>query len=66
MIFEKKKGTYTNDEQAAFSAPTASVTPVVHELQQNSEWRFEVAIGQTIDVKVSKKKKECMAEANAL
>ncbi|KAH7355166.1 Pre-mRNA cleavage complex II protein Clp1-domain-containing protein [Rhexocercosporidium sp. MPI-PUGE-AT-0058] len=37
---------------AALSAPTASATPVVHELQQNSEWRFEVAIGQTIDVKI--------------
>lgn len=36
------------------SAPTASATPVVHELQQNSEWRFEVAIGQKIDVKVRK------------
>ncbi|KAL2070533.1 hypothetical protein VTL71DRAFT_13559 [Oculimacula yallundae] len=37
---------------AAFSAPTTSAAPVVHELQQNSEWRFEVAIGQTIDVKI--------------
>ncbi|CZS89296.1 probable Protein clp1 [Rhynchosporium agropyri] len=37
---------------AAFSAPSTAAAPVVHELQQNSEWRFEVAVGQTIDVKI--------------
>ncbi|CAL3967141.1 unnamed protein product [Diplocarpon coronariae] len=37
---------------ASLSTPIAAATPEVHELQQNSEWRFEVAIKQKIDVKV--------------
>ncbi|KAI6712011.1 hypothetical protein JHW43_005468 [Diplocarpon mali] len=36
---------------ASLSTPIAAATPEVHELQQNSEWRFEVAIKQKIDVK---------------
>ncbi|OWP02685.1 hypothetical protein B2J93_102 [Marssonina coronariae] len=35
---------------ASLSTPIAAATPEVHELQQNSEWRFEVAIKQKIDV----------------
>ncbi|KAK2624488.1 hypothetical protein QTJ16_006438 [Diplocarpon rosae] len=32
--------------KASSSTPIAAATPEVHELQQNSEWRFEVAVGQ--------------------
>ncbi|KAE8448649.1 Cleavage polyadenylation factor subunit clp1 [Mollisiaceae sp. DMI_Dod_QoI] len=37
---------------AAFSAPTVEAPVAVHELQANSEWRFEVEIGEKIDVKI--------------
>ncbi len=39
--------------QATFSAPTIAATVAVHELRAESEWRFEVAIGQKIEVRVS-------------
>lgn len=37
---------------ATLSAPTTASSVAVHELQASSEWRFEVAIGQSIEVKV--------------
>ncbi|KAF4631926.1 hypothetical protein G7Y89_g6210 [Cudoniella acicularis] len=37
---------------ATFLAPTVTASTVVHELQANSEWRFEVAYGQSIEVRV--------------
>ncbi|KAK6583811.1 hypothetical protein PZA11_003541 [Diplocarpon coronariae] len=37
-------------KKASLSTPIAAATPEVHELQQNSEWRFEVAIKQKIDL----------------
>jgi polyribonucleotide 5'-hydroxyl-kinase len=40
------------DQQTAFSAPTIAASTTVHELQPNSEWRFEVAFGQGVEVKV--------------
>jgi polyribonucleotide 5'-hydroxyl-kinase len=39
--------------QATFSAPTIAATVAVHELRAESEWRFEVAIGQKIEVRVN-------------
>jgi polyribonucleotide 5'-hydroxyl-kinase len=39
--------------QATFSAPAIAATVAVHELRAESEWRFEVAIGQKIEVRVS-------------
>lgn len=42
-----------NKQQPAFSAPTTTGAVAVHELQANSEWRFEVAMGRSIEVKVS-------------
>ncbi|KAL3427221.1 hypothetical protein PVAG01_00730 [Phlyctema vagabunda] len=33
------------------SAPITAATTAVHELLPNSEWRFEVAIGQSIELK---------------
>ncbi|KUJ16273.1 Clp1-domain-containing protein [Mollisia scopiformis] len=37
---------------AAFLAPIPVAPTVVHDLQANSEWRFEVDIGEKIDVKI--------------
>ncbi|TVY39548.1 mRNA cleavage and polyadenylation factor [Lachnellula occidentalis] len=37
---------------ATFSAPTIQAAIAVHDLQANSEWRFEVAYGQSIEVKI--------------
>ncbi|CAG8982545.1 hypothetical protein HYALB_00002327 [Hymenoscyphus albidus] len=37
---------------ASFAAPTATSSVVLHELQANSEWRFEVAFGRSIEVKL--------------
>ncbi|TAQ85137.1 hypothetical protein B7494_g6551 [Chlorociboria aeruginascens] len=34
------------------SAPIATATVAVHELDANSEWRFEVAAGQSLEVRV--------------
>lgn len=35
------------------SAPVESVSlPIIHELKEGSEWRFEVAFGSKVDVKV--------------
>ena len=48
----KLKPRYPDRFQATFSAPTITATVAVHELQANSEWRFEVAIGQKIEVRV--------------
>ncbi|KAH8678772.1 hypothetical protein BGZ60DRAFT_401815 [Tricladium varicosporioides] len=36
----------------ALAAPTAVASAVVHDLQANSEWRFEVAHGQSIEVRI--------------
>jgi polyribonucleotide 5'-hydroxyl-kinase len=44
---------HTDRTQATFSAPAIAATVAVHELRAESEWRFEVAIGQKIEVKVS-------------
>lgn len=36
------------------SAPVETVAaPVVHELKEGTEWRFEVAFGSKVEVKVS-------------
>lgn len=36
------------------SAPEEKVvTPVIHDIKQNTEWRFEVAFGVKVEVKVS-------------
>lgn len=43
----------TDSSQATFSAPTIAAIVAVHELRAESEWRFEVAIGQKIEVRVS-------------
>ncbi|RDW69328.1 mRNA cleavage and polyadenylation factor [Coleophoma cylindrospora] len=37
---------------ATSSAPVTVATTAIHELAPNSEWRFEVAIGQSIEVRV--------------
>ncbi|KAI9052893.1 hypothetical protein LZ554_003165 [Drepanopeziza brunnea f. sp. 'monogermtubi'] len=37
---------------AALSAPATKLNPVFHNLDQNSEWRFEVAIEQQIYVRI--------------
>ncbi|KAF8853730.1 Clp1-domain-containing protein [Acephala macrosclerotiorum] len=37
---------------AAFSAPIFEAPVAAHELQANSEWRFEVEIGEKIDVRI--------------
>ncbi|KAI9827179.1 MAG: Cleavage polyadenylation factor subunit clp1 [Thelocarpon impressellum] len=34
------------------SAPTEVAAPTVHELQRGSEWRFEVAFGSSVEVKI--------------
>ncbi|RDL30761.1 mRNA cleavage and polyadenylation factor CLP1 [Venustampulla echinocandica] len=34
------------------AGPATAAASTIHELQANSEWRFEVAFGQSIDVKV--------------
>ncbi|RFU32098.1 hypothetical protein B7463_g4259, partial [Scytalidium lignicola] len=37
---------------ASFASPVVAKQTAVHEIQPNSEWRFEVPIGQDIEVKV--------------
>ncbi|POS83130.1 hypothetical protein EPUL_003438 [Erysiphe pulchra] len=37
---------------AALSAPSLEAVPVVHELQANSEWRFDIAVDKTIQVRI--------------
>ena len=34
------------------TAPVEVAAPTVHELQKGSEWRFEVAFGNNVEVKV--------------
>jgi polyribonucleotide 5'-hydroxyl-kinase len=51
---------FTDYCQATFSAPTIAATVAVHELRAESEWRFEIAIGQKIEVRVSK----CIQRSN--
>jgi hypothetical protein len=41
-----------NLEQATFALTSVASATAVHELQANSEWRFEVAFGAGIEVKV--------------
>jgi hypothetical protein len=52
LLFESESA-HTDHYQATFSAPTIAATVAVHELRAESEWRFEVAIGQKIEVRVS-------------
>ena len=39
-------------QPARLQATTFSTAVTVHDLNPNSEWRFEVAIGESIDLKV--------------
>ena len=39
-------------QPARLQATTFSTAVTVHDLKPNSEWRFEVAIGESIDLKV--------------
>jgi len=39
-------------QPARLQATTFSTAAAVHDLNPNSEWRFEVAIGESIDLKV--------------
>ncbi len=48
-----KNSVHANFRQAVF-APTRPATPVIHDIRANSEWRFEVAFGQSIEVKASR------------
>ena len=50
------------------SAPTARVesAPTVHELRAGSEWRFEVAFGEQVVVKVSEAMVTAIAAKPAL
>jgi hypothetical protein len=43
-----------NIKQATFAPTAVASATVVHELQANSEWRFEVAFGKSIELKVRK------------
>ncbi|RKF76134.1 mRNA cleavage and polyadenylation factor clp1 [Golovinomyces cichoracearum] len=39
-------------QAAALSVPFVEASPVIHEIQANSEWRFDVAIGQNIQLRI--------------